>query len=94
MELNDLMKQCLIEANDNEPNTSWVDTVVAATETYDCISEEKLQFKNEEEGVEYFNNAMAFLLDCVLLNMVRNGLVEVSGMDPNGELVYRATIEV
>lgn len=92
--LNELMKNCLIEADTQNPKMNWIDTVVEAVAIYDCVSEEKLRFTNEEEGVEYFNTAVAFLLDCVLLKMVREGMVEVTGMDPDGELVYKATIEV
>lgn len=94
IELDQRMKNCLIEADVQNPEMNWVDTVVEAVAIYDCISEDKLKFENEEEGVEYFNAAVAFLLDCVLLKMVREGLVEVVGIDPDGELVYKTTVEI
>lgn len=89
MELTPEMKECLIEANDEYPDLDWVDTVVEAVRIYGAIYDVPLEFESEEEGTEYFNVCVRFLLDCVLFNMMRDGIVEIDSMDEDGDLCFK-----
>lgn len=94
IELNELMKHCLIEANDSFPDLSFEDTVYEAFKTYVILTGKPLEIENDEEGFELLEKARIFVLDCVLLNMVRNGLIEVDGMEEDGDLVYKLVGQV
>lgn len=88
-ELNDLMKNCLIDANDGFPDLDFEDTVFEAFKSYVIITGAPLDVETEEEGIELLEKARRFLLDCVLLDMVRNGIIEVDGIEEDGDLIYK-----
>lgn len=89
MELNELMKDCIIEADKNYPDADWNDTIIAAFTNYVNIVGEPLDIENEEEGMELLEKARFFLLDCVLFNMVRDGLIEIDAVAEDGELIFK-----
>lgn len=88
VELNALMKHCIIEANNDFPDLNFEDTIFEAFKVYTTLTE-PLRFDSDEEGIDLLERARFFLLDCVLIDMVRNGLIEVDGMDEDGDLVYK-----
>lgn len=92
MNLNDEMKDCLIEVDNKCPDASFEETVLEAVWLYE-LRHGPIEFVNEVEAEEFYKRCLAFVLDCTLLNMVRKGLCEVEGMDEDGELVYKATVE-
>lgn len=89
VELNGLMKDCLIKANDEFPDLDFEDTVYEAFKSYVIITGQPLDVNTDEEGIELLEKARIFVLDCVLLDMVRKGLVEVAGVEEDGDLVYK-----
>jgi hypothetical protein len=89
IDLNELMQKCLIDANDEFAELNFEDTVYEAFRSYVIITGEPLDIEDEEEGIELLEKARRFLLDCVLLNMVRDGLVEVDSLDEDGDFVYK-----
>lgn len=92
IELNEMMKHCLIEANNDYPDLDYADTVIQAFRDYVTIIGEPVQVESDEEGEELFNKAVVFLIDCVLFNLIEKGLVEVAGIE-DGEFVYQLTAE-
>lgn len=88
-ELNELMKTCLIDANEEFPDLDFEDTVFEAFKSYVIITGHPLDFETDEEGYELLTKARIFVLDCVLLDMVRKGLIEVDGIAVDGDLVYK-----
>ncbi len=88
-ELNELMKQCLIDADNEHPEMNWDDTIVEAFRGYSILTGDILEFDSEEEGMEFLQKARYFLLDCVLWNMVEKGLIEIDAMDEDGDLFYK-----
>jgi hypothetical protein len=92
IELNDTMRDCLIEANNDCPDLDWVDTVIEAFTRYVSIVGSPMEIESDEEGEELMNAAVRFLIDCVLFNMVDKGVIELDGME-DGELVYKVTAE-
>lgn len=90
IELNQTMQDCLIEANDNNPDFDYVETVIEAMRMYVNVVGEPIEMVDEEEGEEFLNRAVIFLIDCVLFNLVEKGMVEVVGMEGE-EFVYQLT---
>lgn len=91
IELDDLMRECLIEANSEYPDYDYVDTVVQAYKVYSNLVG-PLDFDGEVEGEEFFKSAVGFLVDCVLWDLVEKGVVEIDGIE-DGELWFKATAE-
>lgn len=92
MELNDVMRDCLIHVNNEYPNYGYVDLVIKAIEKYVALTGTPIIMESDEEGEEFFQKAVRFLVDCVLFNLIEDGLIEMAGIE-NGELVFQATIE-
>lgn len=92
IELDDMMRDCIIEADKEYPDLDYADTVIEAFRSYVIIMGSPVEFESEEEGEEYFKKAVAFLVDCVLFNMVEKGFIEIEGME-DGEFWYKATAE-
>lgn len=92
IELNDVMRDCLIEANDEYPEYGYIETTMKAVEKYVAITGGPIEMESEEEGAEFLQNSVRFLVDCVLFNLVEEGLFELAGIE-NGELVFQAIIE-
>lgn len=92
IELNDTMRDCLIDANNEYPDFGYVDTVIEAVEKYVGLTGAPISMESEEEGIEFFNKSIRFLVDCVLFNLIEEGLVEMAGIE-DGELVFQATVE-
>lgn len=90
--LNDTMRDCLIEANNDCPDLDWVDTVVEAFTRYKSITGGAWEVENDEEGETLMNAAVKFLIDCVLFNMVDKGIIEIDGMEDD-ELVFKMSAE-
>lgn len=93
IELNAMMKQCLIDSHNDYPDLDYIDTVMRAFASYVNFVGAPIEMESEEEGEEFLKKAVFFLVDCVLVDMVAKGIVEVDGMDPDGELVYKVTAE-
>lgn len=92
IELNETMKECLIDANNECPELDYVDTVIEAFYRYVNIMGCPVEIESEEEGEELFNKCISFLIDCVLFNLIEKGVVEFDGIE-DGEMVYKATVE-
>lgn len=92
IELNDIMKDCIIEANNDYPDLDYVDTVMQAFQDYYSMVGAPIEFESEKEGEEFFNKAVAFLIDCVLFNMVEKGIIEIEGFE-DGEFWFAVTAE-
>lgn len=92
VELDEVMKDCLIAANDNYPDASVMDTVVIAVQDYVAITEHPLEIENEEEGEAYLYACARFVVDCLIFNMVEKGVVEIEGFE-DGDFVYKVTAE-
>lgn len=90
IELNQTMQDCLIEANDGNPDLDYVETVIEAMRMYVNVVGEPIEMVDEEEGEEFLNRAVIFLIDCVLFNLVEKGMVEVVGIEGE-EFVYQLT---
>jgi hypothetical protein len=88
IELNQAMQDCIIEANDNNPDLDFMETIIEAMRMYVNLVGEPIQMEDEEEGEEFLNRAVTFLIDCVLFNLVNKGMVEVVGIE-EGEFVYK-----
>lgn len=92
MELNDVMRDCLINANNRYPEYGYIETAMEAVEMYVNITGVPIEMESEEEGIEFLQNAVRFLVDCVLFNLIEEGLVQMAGIE-DGELVFQATVE-
>lgn len=89
MELNDVMRDCLIHVNNKYPNLGYVELVIEAVNIYDGPP---IELENNEEGIAFFNKAVTFLVDCVLFNLLEDGFIQMAGIE-DGELVFQATVE-
>ena len=92
MEIDDIMKDCLIAANDNYPDLDYIDTVIKAFGDYVGLMGGPVEFDTDDEAEEYLRKCVYFLVDCVLFNMVAKGAVEIEGME-DGEFVYKISAE-
>ncbi len=92
MELNKLMKDCLIDANNEYPDCDYADTVIKAFGKYVNIVGSPVEFVDEDEAEEYFKNCVFFVVDCVLWNMLDKGVIEIEGMEDD-EFVYKMSAE-
>ena len=91
-ELNELMRDCLIYVNNAYPNVGYVELVVEAVKKYVSLTGAPIVLEDEEDEIEFFNKAIRFLIDCVLFNLIEQGLVEMAGIE-DGEMVFQATVE-
>lgn len=91
IELDEDMRNCLIEAHANYPDLDYSETVIQAFGTYVNFHGPPTFLENEEEGAEYFNKCVRFLIDCVLFDLLSKGLIELEGME-DGDLVFKTTV--
>lgn len=92
VELDQVMQDCIIEANNECPDLDYADTVIEAFRRYVSIMGAPVEIEDDEEGIELFNKCVTFLIDCVLFNLIEKGMVEVAGIE-DGEFVYKTTVE-
>lgn len=91
-ELDKTMKDCLIEAHNNYPDYDYIDTVLAAFPVYVNIMGGPVEFVDDQEAEEYLQKCVYFLVDCVLVDLVGKGMVEVDGIE-DGDFVYKLSAE-
>jgi hypothetical protein len=92
MELNDVMRDCLIHVNNKYPKRGYVAQVMEAIKMYDNLTGIPIEMENDEEKITFYNKAVNFLVDCVLFNLIEDGFVQIAGIE-DGELVFQATVE-
>lgn len=92
VELNELMRDCLIEANNEYPDHDYVETVFEAFKKYVAITGGPVEIEGDEEGEQLMMECMTFLIDCLIFNLIEKGVVEFEGIE-DGEMVYKATVE-
>lgn len=92
IELNEVMKDCIIDANNEYPDLDYVDTVMQALRKYVNIVGAPIEMESDEEGESFLNEAIRFLVDCVLFNLIEKGLVNFEGID-DGEMVFKTSFE-
>lgn len=93
VEINDLMKDCLIRANNDFPDIGYIDTVIEAFREFITLTGSPVEFEDDDEAEDYLKRCVGFVVDCNLWNMLEKGVMEIEGMDEDGELVYKITAE-
>lgn len=93
MELDEMMKDCLIRANRDFPDLDYIDTVMEAFRDYVLIMGAPVQIEDEEEGEALLQKAVYFLVDCVVIDMIGKGIIEVDSIDEDGDLMYKMSAE-
>jgi len=87
IEVTDLMKTCLRLAM--QEDLSFEDTVVEAIKLNCAATGMSLQIDSDEEFFEYFRACLQFLVGEVVTSLILKGVVEVAGIQDDGELTFQ-----
>lgn len=88
--LSEELKECLRLAIAGNPELDFADTTVEGIKLY-AEANGPIQIEDDDEGYELFQACTRFILDEVITELILKGLIEVKGIDENGDLVYGLT---
>lgn len=89
MEINERMKECLREANDRYPDYDWEEVVHEAFETYLVLNGGPYEVEDDDEAMALVKTCAQFLVQLTINSLMDQGLVELAGMDENGDITYQ-----
>lgn len=87
MPLNDEIKSCLRLAMTNS-QADFGEIVEEGLKLYSDSIGGPIQVEDEEEAEELIQSCLYFVLDETVSGMILEGIVEVKGVDDNGDLMY------
>lgn len=90
MEVDELMKNCLREAMERNPDLDYIETFEVAVETYVTV-QGPIEVEDEEEFHTFVNDCVEFMFDATLGDLVGRGLVDMDGVDEEGDFVFSLT---